>query len=552
MKNTKDNDNSSRVEIICTAVIACFSAFFVCYQITDGDIFWHLAAGREMVLNKHFIFTDPFSYSMPNREWIDVHWIFQIVSFLIMQLAGEKGLIISNCILYGVTIGFLYASVRLTKYHLIILPLLIVFVGQLRYLNPIRPTMFTMFFMAIFISVLERSFSKQEVKYLYILPFVQIIWVNCQGLFLIGPVMLLSYCTGEWINEHLYKKRSGSSNVSSYKRVIHKGFMLVPIIVLVNLINPYGIRVFGFAYQLLQRIIPYKGNLSSAVIDENTPLFQFAQPQTTEYSFLLLIFLLIICVMIVATWKRLQFSHLILLIIFSVLSIIAKRNLVLLFCIMVPALKCFAQNYKIPENRVNLLTISIVTIILPIIIMTTFVHLRFVKLVLEGLVVAPFSFPEKGSELLRKINIEGNVFNADRYGGYLIWNNYPEKKVYIDTRLSMRPADYFNNYLDLFKNPNKFDNFAENNNISSVILPIACTDFYTNFAGFLYNNKMWKLIYTDGCEVFFVKENSTSLPGLRLDLITKESMRNEILKRYKNSDVQKEGVNNLDRLYSML
>lgn len=522
-----------------------FFSFFVCYQITDGDIFWHLAAGREMVLNKHFIFNDPFSYSMPNREWIDVHWIFQIFSFLIMQLAGEKGLIISNCILYGVTIALLYASVRLTKHHLIILPLLIVFVGQLRYLNPIRPTMFTMFFMAIFIFVLERSFSKQKVKYLYILPFVQIIWVNCQGLFLIGPVMLLSYCAGEWINKHLSGKRSGSSDVSSYKRTINQGFMLVPILVLVNLINPYGIRVFGFANQLLQRIIPYKGNLSSAVIDENTPLFQFAQPQTTEYSFLLLLFLLIIVGMIVVTWKRLQFSHLILLILFSALSIIAKRNLVLLFCIMVPALKYFAQNFKIPENRANLLTISIVTIILPIIIMTTFVHLRFVKLVLEGLVVAPFSFPEKGSELLRKINIDGNVFNADRYGGYLIWNNYPEKKVYIDTRLSMRPEVYFNNYLDLINNPDKFDRFAENNNITSVIVPIASTDFYINFAGFLYNDKKWKLLYTDGCEVFFVKDSSTSLLGLRLDLNTKESIRKEIYIRYKNSDIQKEAGYNL-------
>jgi hypothetical protein len=219
---------------------------------------------------------------------------------------------------------------------------------------------------------------------------------------------------------------------------------------------------------------------------------------------------------------------------------------------MVPALKSFFQKIRISEKMVKPVSISILSVMIPIIITNIFIHFRYVKLVLDGLVVAPFTFPEKGSELLQKINLEGNVFNADRYGGYLIWKNFPENKVYIDTRLSMRPAAYFSNYLDLLKNPEKFNVFSKKNNITSVILPIANIDCYIKIAGYLYNDKLWKLIYTDGSEILFVKETSTSLPGLSLDLKTKETISNEILSRYKFPAIQNEGLYNLERLYSLL
>src|SRR6185312_11448936 len=56
--------------------------------ISDGDIFWHLAAGREMVHRRAWLHTDPFTLSAAGRPWVDVHWLFQLAGYGIYRLGG--------------------------------------------------------------------------------------------------------------------------------------------------------------------------------------------------------------------------------------------------------------------------------------------------------------------------------------------------------------------------------------------------------------------------------------------------------------------------------
>src|SRR3954447_3607360 len=62
--------------------------------VADGDIFWHLAAGRRMVETGHFLRTDPFSLSAAGRPWIDVHWLFQLAAYAVHHAAGLAGLVV--------------------------------------------------------------------------------------------------------------------------------------------------------------------------------------------------------------------------------------------------------------------------------------------------------------------------------------------------------------------------------------------------------------------------------------------------------------------------
>ena len=41
--------------------------------IADGDIYWHLAAGRRMLQDHALLRVDPFTLSAAGRPWIDVH-----------------------------------------------------------------------------------------------------------------------------------------------------------------------------------------------------------------------------------------------------------------------------------------------------------------------------------------------------------------------------------------------------------------------------------------------------------------------------------------------
>src|SRR3954463_3102007 len=64
--------------------------------VADGDIFWHLAAGRRMVETGPFLRPDPFSLSAAGRPWIDVHWLFQLGTYAVHALGGLRALVVGK------------------------------------------------------------------------------------------------------------------------------------------------------------------------------------------------------------------------------------------------------------------------------------------------------------------------------------------------------------------------------------------------------------------------------------------------------------------------
>jgi hypothetical protein len=61
--------------------------------VADSDIWWHLAAGREMIARRGFLRTDPFSLGARGRPWIDLHWLFQLGSYALYRLGGLTALV---------------------------------------------------------------------------------------------------------------------------------------------------------------------------------------------------------------------------------------------------------------------------------------------------------------------------------------------------------------------------------------------------------------------------------------------------------------------------
>src|SRR5260370_24149135 len=79
----------------------------------------------------------------------------------------------------------------------------------------------------------------------------------------------------------------------------------------------------------------------------------------------------------------------------------------------------------------------------------------------------------------------------------------------MDTRLILRTATEFADYLALAEHPDRFDALQREYAFDYVILPIGYPDRYVNLVAHLYSGKDWKLIFTDGTETLFAKR----LPG---------------------------------------
>ncbi|HEX5776646.1 MAG TPA: hypothetical protein VFX95_08205, partial [Caulobacteraceae bacterium] len=60
----------------------------------DGDTFWHIAAGELMLDTRQVIHADPFSHTMPGKEWQTHEWLSEIVMALAYRAAGWNGIVI--------------------------------------------------------------------------------------------------------------------------------------------------------------------------------------------------------------------------------------------------------------------------------------------------------------------------------------------------------------------------------------------------------------------------------------------------------------------------
>jgi tetratricopeptide (TPR) repeat protein len=83
----------------------------------------------------------------------------------------------------------------------------------------------------------------------------------------------------------------------------------------------------------------------------------------------------------------------------------------------------------------------------------------------------------------------------------------------MDTRLILRTATEFADYLALAEHPDRFDVLQREQGFDYVVLPVGYPDRYVNLVVHLYSSKDWKLIFTDGTETLFARRAPGDIDG---------------------------------------
>lgn len=78
-------------------------SLLACQELSDPDVWWHLRSGQWILENRRLPTLDPFSFASADRQWIDLHWGFQIVLALAHRLGGVAGMILLASLLCGIT-----------------------------------------------------------------------------------------------------------------------------------------------------------------------------------------------------------------------------------------------------------------------------------------------------------------------------------------------------------------------------------------------------------------------------------------------------------------
>jgi len=504
-------------------MVGIFGAYFVYFPLTDPDIFWHLASGRELIGQKHFFTIDPFSYTSVDARWIDLHWFFQVVVYTIQDVSGNSGLLIVKSVLFGIacTVSFSVIATKRVFWFRAILTCILLY--ELRYLVPMRPIVVTLLCIALFLFFLERYTKTGKKRYIALLVPLQVIWVNSQGLFILGPIITGLFLSGELLQGMIARKYNVINAQNVHHIRWHSSAIILALVTVSCIVNPYGIAGVLFPLQLFERIDPSLKNIYATAITENMPLFRMLGTSYSHYVFTVVVVASIGILAIVTAGKNIRLSYVLIGLAFFYLAYMAQRNIILFMFAAIPALNWHLSHSTIEFSKLpprwKRTGIVVATSIAAIALMIpALVHAKAISEYPSSTDIAPFGHPVGSVEYLSRNPIEGNVFNADRHGGYILWKLFPSKKVFIDTRLILRSRRFFADYLAIVDNPSLyFPHICGAYNITHAIVPVSLVDRYLPLARYLYDDPEWQLAYTDGSEALFVLGSHAPTKPVQLD-----------------------------------
>jgi hypothetical protein len=292
------------------------------------------------------------------------------------------------------------------------------------------------------------------------------------------------------------------------------------------LVNPYGLEGLLFPFKLFGRLDPSAANIFSRNISENLPLLDLWTTQS-RYVWAVLVTTAALVASFVVNYKQVRWAHILLCACFAFLAFRAQRNILLYFVVCAPVLGYNLSSaeagkaYQQLPGRARMLLAAAATIAVTSILTLDVLSLcRIISLYPSHSCISPFSVPQGAVRYLDKYAPSGNIFNADRDGGYLIWKWYPPKQVFIDDRLIIRPPQFFGTYLALLDNPELFTATAARFNITHVLLPTAIHYRYMRLVRWLYHSGSWRLVFADGTSALFFRNDIDK--GDKVDLSTAE------------------------------
>lgn len=208
------------------------------FPLKDTDFWWHLRTGDLIRQSGQVPSTDLYTFTAADHPWIDLHWAFQVALSWGYGRGGVVALNLAKCVITCVAVLLLITARRrewpVWVMLLAWLPALLVLGGRMY----VRPETLTLLYMAIDLAIVFRWDRSPSLALL--LPLVQVAWVNSQGLFVLGPIILAFA-----LIDALLAPGSIAPGRRRWWRIVGLSTFMTG---LACLVNPYGIR--GALYPL--------------------------------------------------------------------------------------------------------------------------------------------------------------------------------------------------------------------------------------------------------------------------------------------------------------
>jgi len=369
------------------------------HPIKSYDYFWHLATGRWIVEHHALPLHDPFALASDRAVWINGEWLFQIVLYGLWSIIGHTGTVVVEAMLVALVFAWMIRRVAAEADEIAAIFLVFISWLQAAHRLDVRPETAAVLLLPIAIALLR---ERPTIRRTVLASIVGIIWINVHPSALLLPVVAVCFTLGD-----LVAARAAGSVPPLRARLAQ--FVAISAALLVN---PWGFEAL-LAPVRLARYLRDAGIVNT----EWLPTDPFRFP---------LVYALVAAALALLLVPRARAKHAgstLVLIVFAALAIRFVRNHGLLFAAM-PLIVGSA----IPKELTTRIRSWLVAAIVATLAFAIIGHPSFTP------EPDPTVFPIQAVADLQKLGLEGNVYNPDQFGGYLIWAFYPARRTLTDGR----------------------------------------------------------------------------------------------------------------------
>jgi hypothetical protein len=485
--------------------------------LADGDLWWHLAAGREMVRTHAFLVTDPFSAGAAGRPWVDIHWLFQLAVYGVHALGGLRAIVLAKCLVVAagaVVLGATVARAAGTRTLAVFVPAFLAALFAARALLLPRPVIPTLLFLSADLALLEAFRRDGRRAWLAPLPVLQIVWANVQALSMLGPFLVATYALAviawrRWGGRRWFPFAPELGPTVDGARAARALVAVAALCVAACFATPYGARAVALPFGLLGRFWPGAENVYGANVAENVPPWVLERTAPGQFGHLGITLALVAACLAAA--PRVALGRLVVVVALAALALAGNRNVLLLYWLATPIAVISAApalrrlRVAIRRRRAALVAARWASpaVLVAVLLVASVSAARETSLAAP----APWRAPVQSAEIITARGGSGPIFAADQFGDYLIWKVGPDHRPFMDTRLVLRSAREFAEYLAVVDDPRSFDAWERDKGFAYVLLPVAYPDRYLPLVAHLYGSDRWQLIFTDGGETLFARRD---------------------------------------------
>lgn len=465
-------------------------------MLADGDTGWHIRAGEIMLKEHRILRQDMFSFHSPTLPWVAHEWLSEVIMAVVSWAGGLTGIVIFFAFILALTYWILYLRLLAASDNIIFASLLTSLVALASLFHwYARPHIFSLLIITIWFWLLDAFQTENKKTSLYIFPALSLIWTNLHGAFILGPMLLMVYGIGNYIGS--IWPNSGLETTDACRK---KGNVLMAttlVCVIASCINPIGYHIYEVPFYAVK----IANDISSEFFSPNFHQLLILEALLVIYVLSLIIFktgldiietgilLLLLCMALYSVRHAPLFA--------IGTSFIVSRKLKLFLPENLAAFNLWFSKKASAFRKIDSKTGGAIWIAIAL--------FAVIYKNAEGSLQWDFSKKEKpvaAVQFMKGAHLAGNGFHYDEWGDYLIYDAYPQYRVFIDSRHDMYGKTILQDMVDTIGPKESWKNIIEKYKIGWMLLPKDAP-----LVAVLYEIKDWHLIYADDVARIFARDS---------------------------------------------